>query len=94
MHNVPPWLDVATGFGVHVIAPDTMTFDGEEVTFTALIRDCDSGEGVVVDPDWNNLERHTGAIRSAGFGYSCVELTGIDRDGMAEILADWFGAAR
>ncbi len=94
MHNVPSWLSVATSFNIHVIAPYTTTFNGEEVTFTALIRDCDSGAGMIIDPDWSTLKRYTDEIRSAGLGYSCVELAGIDRDGMAEILSDWFGVTR
>ena len=81
MHNVPSWLGVATSFAVHVTAPYITTFNGEEVTFTALIRDCDSGAGMIIDPDWSTFKRYTDEISSAGLGYSCVELVGEDKRG-------------
>ncbi len=89
--QVKAWRDLATEFGIEVIAPCNIRLkDGSRVQATAHVKQFGAANGMIIDPDYAVLMPHKDALIANGYGYSTVELSEqSDRAMTIEMLADW-----
>lgn len=80
---------VANRIGVRVTTPSSIVIGKEVAKFSALFHSFGGEIGIVADSDWSRIQPHAQTLISLGYGYSCVQLSNIDDDGMRDLLRDW-----
>jgi hypothetical protein len=88
--QVAAWHKAARELGLEIVAPFEMDLDlAGRLSATALIKDFEARQGMVVDPLWSTLEPYASALHEAGYGYSAMELGEYDRTYLIGVFNDW-----